>query len=547
MERNKENHMALVMSGLFGIISSAFLIFGYQLETQDYIDVLSGNTPFFFAAFIFVITLDTYHVWRNYDSTDSGGRLFGFIKLPKWEKRVSVSKREFRINFAILSLLTLPVFLGEFPGFFVYDAQEELNEVLTRSFTTHHPLLHVLLMGGTVALFHKISGSWNIGIAAYILLQMLVISLILSYIVTMLMKSGIGKRARFLFVIYYGVFPPIVMYSLCSCKDGLFSALLLLLTALLIELVRDPEGFIGSRIKVFAFVLTATLMPCFRHNGFYAYLVFVPFALIYFRKRLKSLLPVMLVVPVVLYLVLSQALSVICHAAGTHHQEMLTVPIMQIARVYAYENGSISGEDREVITAYIPEEDLMKYTPRVSDLVKVNFNNDLYEKNSADFWKVWYRLFLQHPLAYINAWMLTSYGYYYPPAIINVYRGNTVYTFTYDVSSYFGYEVEPPGVRTSFIKPIDDLYRYISIGSFQQDMPILHLFFSPGLYVFIYMFVFAYRLSKKRIGGVLPFLPMILTFCTVLLGPTYLIRYVLYLWLCLPLLVITGNRSFKFE
>jgi hypothetical protein len=141
--------------------------------------------------------------------------------------------------------------------------------------------------------------------------------------------------------------------------------------------------------------------------------------------------------------------------------------------------------------------------------------------------------------------MLTSYGYYYPPAVINVYKGNTVYSFTYDESSYFGYEVEPPGERITLIPAIDKLYRYISIGSFQKDNKVLNLFFTPGLYLFIYMYVFAYRLSKKRMKGILPFIPMVLTFCTVLLGPTYLVRYVLYLWTCLPLLMVTEGKNGK--
>ena len=156
---------------------------------------------------------------------------------------------------------------------------------------------------------------------------------------------------------------------------------------------------------------------------------------------------------------------------------------------------------------------------------------------------MWLKLFKEHPAAYLNAWMLTSYGYVYPPAAFNVYKGNSVYTFTYDDSSYFGYEVEPPGERKSFIPAIDRLYRYLSLGPFYKDQPVLYLFFAPGLYLVIYMFVFAYRLSKKRFGSVLPYLPMILTFCTVLLGPTYLIRYVLYLWLCFPLLMYTGSSA----
>ena len=283
-------------------------------------------------------------------------------------------------------------------------------------------------------------------------------------------------------------------------------------------------------------------MPLFRHNGFYAYLVFLPFGLIHFRKQLKSLITPMLVIPVVLYLLINGVLPVAVNVTEvTHRQEMLTVPIMQLARVYTYEKDTLDPEDVAVIEAYIPKENLAKYTPRLSDLVKVGFNNELYAANSSDFWGVWKKLGMKHPLTYLNAWLLTSYGYVYPPAVINVYKGNSVYTFTYEESSYFGYEVEPPGERKSSLKILDDLYRYLSLGTFQSDYPVLHLFFSPGLYVILFMFVLGYRLFKKNYKGILPFIPMVLTFCTVLLGPTYLVRYVLYLWLCAPLLQVTGR------
>ena len=543
MKRNSEV-LAWIMSCLFGLLTSVFFVFGYQLETADHLDLSDKNVLMVFLVLFLVITFDTGHVFRGYDYARANGtKLFGFVPLPKPFEGRKTTARDYAINHISLVLLALPVLFAEFPGFFVYDAQEELNEVLTRTFTTHHPLLHVLLLGGIIALVHKITGSWNIAIFVYILLQMIVITAVFAYVVTYLQKRGLGRKLRILWLVFYGAFPTIVMYSLCSCKDGLFSALLLLVTVLLVELVRDKDDFLADKKKVALFIAAAALMPMFRHNGFYAYLVFVPFAAFYFRKSLKPLLVSMLVLPVVIYLVLSNVMSFALSKEVTHHQEMLTVPIMQIARVYAYEGESISAEDKEIIESYIPAKDLEKYTPRLSDLVKVNFNNRLYEENSSDFWKVWWKLFREHPATYLNAWMLTSYGYVYPPAAFNVYKGNSVYTFTYDESSYFGYEVEPPGERKSFIPAIDRLYRYLSLGPLYKDQPVLYLFFAPGLYLVIYMFVFAYRLSKKRFGSVLPYLPMILTFCTVLLGPTYLIRYVLYLWLCFPLLTYSGSSG----
>ena len=216
---------------------------------------------------------------------------------------------------------------------------------------------------------------------------------------------------------------------------------------------------------------------------------------------------------------------------------------MQLSRVYSYEKESMTEDEIKTLTSYIPEENLRLYTPRVSDLVKVGFNNELYEQDSKSFWNLWASNLVKHPMTYINAWFLTSYGYWYPGAKIDVYEGTTVYTFTYNLNSYFGYEVEPPGERHSLIPEIDKFYRYLSIGCFFYDYPILGLLFAPGLLIFIYLFVLFYRISVKNFGAVLPFLPCILTYLTVLLGPTYLVRYVVYLWLCFPLLFVEISRK----
>ncbi|MCR5670084.1 MAG: DUF6020 family protein [Butyrivibrio sp.] len=543
MKKNNDDLLAWLVSGLFGLFSGLFLIFGYQLEKADSINLTDTNTLLVLMALILIITLDTRYVFRSYDIARGGGRLFGMFRLKDLSDNNSVTKRDFFINWGLTAALSIPVLLAEYPGFFVYDAADELNEVLTRTFTTHHPLLHVLLLGGTIAFFHKLTGSWNFGIFAYMVIQMLVITAIFAYVITYMTKRGIDKNMRYLWIVFYGAFPTIVMYTLCSCKDGLFSALLLLLTVFLIQLERDPGEFLSDRKKVALFVAVAVLMPLFRHNGFYAYLVFVPFALFHFRKELKPLLAAMLVVPVILYLIISNIFAMSLSSEVTHHQEMLTVPIMQLARVYNSDSADLTDEERAVIESYIPKKNLELYTPRVSDLVKIDFNNELYEADKKSFWNVWGALLKRHPATYLNAWLLTCYGYFYPPAIFNVYKGNTVYSFTYEDSSYFGYEVEPPGERKSLIPAIDALYRYLSLGPFQKDAPVFSLPFVPGFYLFIFMFVFAYRLYRKRFSGILPFMPMVLTVLTVFLGPTYLIRYVLVLWLCAPLLTVTAGAS----
>ena len=515
---------------------------GYQIEKYGNIDLSKKGALQAMLCIMLIMTFDARYVWRSYDFYGKEKKFLN-IKLPHvyTEKDTLVTKTEYLRTWGILNLLNLPVLFAVFPGFFVYDAQDELNEVLTRSFTSHHPLVHVLLLGGIIALFHKLTGMWNVGIFVYTLFQMLAITAIFAYVITFLKKRGVGKRFRILWMIYYGVFPPIVMFTLCSSKDGLFSALLLLLTVFLIELFEDTTAFTENKKKQLLFMTAAVLTPCFRHNGFYAYLVFVPIALLFLWKKMSKKLAGMLILPVVIYLIFTAALQGALTNGETHHQEMLTVPIMQLARVYKYDKESMTEDEINTLKSFIPEENLDMYTGKVSDLVKVGFNNELYESDKNAFWNLYFSQLKKHPMTYVNAWLLTSYGYFFPAASFDVYEGTTVFTFTYGDNTYFGYETELPGKRMSAFPAIDALYRYISIGSFFKDAPILSLFFKPGLYVILYMFIFFYRISRKRASGFLPFLPMVLTYMTVLLGPTYLVRYVLILFLVPPLIQCTGE------
>ncbi len=188
----------------------------------------------------------------------------------------------------VIFLLYFVVFLAVYPGFFVYDAQEEYLEVVTRSFTTHHPLFHVLMLGGIVQLVYKLTGSINLGIAAYTLFQMAALSLIFGYFIWKLGELGLRKRGQWILTLYLGICPPLVMFSLCSAKDGLFMGMLLIQVLLLLDLCEDVEAFWADREKMLLFAVSAILMMLFRHNGCYAFLVFLPFLAAFVKKKAFS-------------------------------------------------------------------------------------------------------------------------------------------------------------------------------------------------------------------------------------------------------------------
>lgn len=237
------------------------------------------------------------------------------------------------------------------------------------------------------------------------------------------------------------------------------------------------------------------------------------------------------------YLVINASLTSLLHADSSEHQEMLTVPISQLARVYSNEKDALPEEEKQILYQYLSKDALARYNPKVTDGVKIDFNNEAFSTEKAGFFKLWLRWGIKHPFTYLNAWFMTSYGYWYPDTVIDVYRGNTVFTYTYEDSSYFGYEVEQPGTRESKLPALDELYRRMSLEIFQQKLPVVSMLFSPGFLFWMMAFLLGFFCYQGKWNSVVPFVLPILCYLTVLLGPTYLVRYVVFLWVVVPLLL----------
>lgn len=555
---------------IYGLLLSVALVWGYQLETTDHVEFGSVTALAFFVALTVVITIATYGVWSLIDKKNTNIKNSDNKNSDKKStKRGLISKILSKPLYTWLTLciLCMPVLLGVYPGFFVYDAQTEVMEVITRQFTTHHPLLHVLMLGVSVVGVHKVTGSYNLGIFLYMLIQMAVMNAVFTKAIWYLKKREAGINSRVATVLYYGLFPTIVMYTLCSSKDGLFSAFMLLTVIYLMELAEDVTAFMADMKKVLSLIASGTLMMLFRHNGFYAYVVFV---IIYVavsvikkdivwkktdtnaksgHKKCQMQLIAAFLITIVLYMVINKGLALALNADDSEHQEMLTVPIQQVARVYYGHAADMPDEDKEVLYKYISEEGLSHYTPRLSDIIKLYFDNEAYEQDSQSFWNLYFKYLKKYPATYINAWFMTSYGYWYPGAVINVYQGNTVFTFTYTDSSYFGYEVEEPGIRESLIPVIDKFYRMLSIEKFQQNIPVISLFFAPAAYFWFELMLVLYALTgckkinnenRQKAYKFIPLMLPLLVWATALLGPTYLVRYVIILWYLLPLIIKTS-------
>ena len=527
-----------ILPGLFGTAFSFCMITGVQLDTRESVPFTDPLMWLAILAGAVVMTLSVRYFW---DLIDGKQRERAVSRQKEGEATDQGEKRWNRFSgwllpSVLIFVMYLPVFLAVYPGFFVYDAQDELMQVVTRSFSTHHPLVHVLMLGGIIQIVHKLTGSYNAGIACYTVFQMLVMAGIFGWCIRKLEEWGVNKGYRILTTLYFGLCPVLVMFSLCSAKDGLFAGMLLIMTILLTELFKAPEEFWKQKGKLLLLLAASLGMMLLRHNGFYAFAVFSVLTVIYLKKdRKKAALYFGGILAT--YLVVSAGLTGILRADASENQEMLTVPISQMARVYQNRKEELPPEEKELLYQYLPQEALEHYTPKVSDGVKVHFNNQAYEADRGSFLKLWLKWGTENPFTYLNAWFMTSYGFWYPDTVIDVYRGNTVFTYTYEDSSYFGYEVEQPGTRQSKLPWLSEIYRRMSLEIFQQRIPVVSMLFSPGFLFWMSAFILCFWGYHGRWKKVMALMPVMLCWLTVLLGPTYLTRYVVYLWAVLPVIL----------
>ena len=288
-----------------------------------------------------------------------------------------------------------------------------------------------------------------------------------------------------------------------------------------------------------------------RNNGFYIVLAMGLLLLLTARKfELRKRCPGILFAvggAALIYLLYVGPFYSLMNVGGGSLAEMLSVPMQQMARVYTYERDSVSEEDLELLYEIIPQEYLSVYEATNADNVKWGFEEETFLESPLVYLKLWIRLGLQHPLTYINSFLIQTVDYWYPFAVVDGYRFDEDWGDWDGYSSYFAYRVDEPGEEIVLWPAAHEYYNRISTDLTVQQHKWTALFLSPGLYFMVFMFIFFYLWCLKRYSLLVPLFVVWLNFFTVLLGPVALVRYVLIVFYGFPLFLgLAGVGGFEF-
>ena len=439
------------------------------------------------------------------------------------------ARNEYRIIAIVLIAESTIAILAAWPGFFCYDAYSEFQCMEPgQTLNTAHPILHVLLLNGVIRGVESLTGSYNLGIAAFLFLQSLFITWVIVYTLKWMKRCGVPRWMRTVSTIWYMTNPILVMFSICSTKDVLFSILILLLAVVLLDDSSRSSLGMPDCIK---FGILIFLTCSLRNNMLYAYLLALPFVCWLLKKFWKQLL-LTSAVAIALFLIWSRPFAVnVLHASTTYYQESLTVLAQQMAR--ANENDpNMNPDERAAIREVC---DYPVYFEELGDITKNSLISD-----TGKIIRTWLYVGRDHKGMYNDAFIHNTMDAWYPPAMELTaynYPERTDQDYNASKTSLFACWVEAPGVLNSKISGLYNVMWTISREGVLEGLPVLRCFVSIPFCVWILILVLTIGISCKLHGLTAVSILLGTIVLSFLFGPVVLIRYYLYLFYVLPLLV----------
>lgn len=419
--------------------------------------------------------------------------------------------------------------LCRYPGTLQYDFLDQMNQVLTGSYSTHHPVFHTVLLLAAYRTAQLFGGGATEAVLLFAVFQILVCGQMVSYVVATLREAGVSRGWLTGILLLYTFYPYHFFFAGYMNKDTLFAYAVVIFT---VALYRTARGMGDERGNLFHLALGGLGFALLRSNGFLALLA-VAAALLLFRiDRKKRLLLAVLVVLCASFL-MKQSLRLFPQIEGVEFSESLSIPIQQVSRVI-YEGCELTQEQEDLcnrlcdvslmtgdtFVAFVRD----NYNPWRSDEIKgqIQFwgRDDYLREHVGEYAALWMELGRKYPGQYLDAWVKMTSGYWGFKGGSNDYH-HAVYE-------------NDLGIRNRILLPeLNEAVNKILLA-FQKNR-VLRIFLRIGLHFWLMvgLFLLAWRQRKGNAILCVPSLAIVLTLlvATPLNGEP---RYVYLMYATLP-------------
>lgn len=506
----------------FGILFSVFLgfalLFYYMLRLlfslASDIDSLRS-----------LIFTDCYD---SIDPKDGSSRHLKFLSKYTGRFGVFYRKHTAACAFLLCVLCWLPYFLYQYPGIMTPDSLNQFEQVLgVIPYSNHHPFMHTLLIKLLYTIGFKITGSMLVALSFYTFFQMCMLSLSISYFIGTLRQYGVRSAICFVITLFYALVPYHAVYAVTIWKDILFAAAVLGFGCALLRLFKRTGAF-----DLCVFAICGLALCLFRSNGWYAFLLCLPFLFFHFRKRKKSLFPilcgVLLAAVIIKYPVMNRL-----HVVQPDLVESLSIPVQQVTAVICNDRELTSKErsliEQVVDLTYIKDLYNPYFADNIKELVRAG-SQDYLAAHKGEFLKLWASLLLRYPGDYLTAYIHQTYGYWYPDSFYLVAEAEGVSATSLGVS-------HTPLIGGPLVIKAKEIS--IKLGGM---LPLYGTLWSMGVVCWVLIFCIGCAFIRNEKKKLILYLPSVALLLTVLIATPVAteFRYVYFMVLSLPFYIMSS-------
>lgn len=536
-----KNKRSLFISIFLSLLLAFTFVIGYNLTKFDlsYLDRLItycqiiSCMPIIMALIILLLT--------KYDKLVKNYSNFSIKKVNDF--LFKNQKYTFVKCLILIIIAWIPVFLAFYPGIFSYDSSVQLNEIINHSLSNNNPFLHTLIVGNIVKLGNTLFNSYAIGVMMYTILQMLLLSCTFAYVIHYLNKKNAPFILKFIFIIIFMFLPTHSILAITTTKDVFFASTITFMMIKFIDMIADSERFFKSIFNIIITIMLIFLMFVFRHNGYYAFLVFAIFALIGLRKYWKQLL-IIIICSIGLYKGYLLIVNKIINKQTTESfpNAVLCVPIQQIGRVYNLSD-DLNEEELKLYKKLETEKDGFKfYESHKSDSLAWRINTDIVYNNLDEYKKFYINLGIKHPIMYIDAFLANTMGYWY---IGDKLPDTGTYRTYIEIRSVDDFHNTNDQIHFDSKLPwLYDLYYNLGENAQFQQIPILSLIMGVAFNILLLFVSIAIIIYQKNYKNLIPITFLLGLLVTIFIGPVAILRYMYPVFTTMPLIIyLTINKK----
>lgn len=428
------------------------------------------------------------------------------------------------VPWCVIFLMWVPHLILRYPGAMSYDNYAELVYFWGyKTFTTAQPVFHTWLFSSFIR-FGDWIGSANAGLFLFVVFQSLIMSSILAWSLFLMKKWKSPVWLRLLAAGIYSIAPYYAGYAAFPIKDYLYTAFFVLFVMEIMEIFRKRglEIFRERPGYDILWVAAVSLMILFRKNGLYVYLPVMICLMLYsvamFIKKKKKMIWQMWIVlclPVILSAGVEQTIIVSYQVEKDSPKEMFSLPFQQTARYVRDYGDEVTEEEREAIAAVLNYDLLPEaYEELTADPVKSTYHAQKTEE-LLDYFAVWFRQFLKHPVCYLEATWNQNY-YLFAPDIDNIVYNKDCYVGEENAAGTgFGEEIrfEVPEQMQGLATIAVNWYTLLT------RLPVIGMLNNVAFYV-ILMFCILLFMAYDKIGKkAIVMVPLLMSFLFVILAP----------------------------